>query len=76
MSYTIYKSDGSLFLTLEDGQLDTSNTSLTLLGKNVINYGQYQTHHLKNPFLTNMEKSKRIVINIDEMLLQKDKTFI
>jgi hypothetical protein len=42
MSYVIYKSDGSLFLTLEDGQLDTANTSLTLLGKNVINYGQYQ----------------------------------
>jgi hypothetical protein len=52
MSYTIYKSDGSLFLTLEDGQLDTSNTSLTLLGKNVINYGQYQNsnavHMLEN----------------------------
>lgn len=52
MSYTIYKSDGSLFLTLEDGQLDTSNTSLTLLGKNVINYGQYENtnnvHKLEN----------------------------
>lgn len=52
MSYVIYKSDGSLFLTLEDGQLDTSNTSLTLLGKNVINYGQYQNsnavHMLEN----------------------------
>ena len=52
MSYTIYKSDGSLFLTLEDGQLDTSNTSLTLLGKNVVNYGQYQNsnsvHMLEN----------------------------
>lgn len=52
MAYTIYKSDGSLFLTLEDGQLDTSNTSLTLLGKNVINYGQYENtnnvHKLEN----------------------------
>lgn len=52
MSYIIYKSDGSLFLTLEDGQLDTSNTSLTLLGKNVVNYGQYQNsnavHMLEN----------------------------
>lgn len=42
MAYVIYKSDGSLFLTLGDGQLDTSNTSLTLVGKNVINYGQYE----------------------------------
>ena len=52
MSYVIYKSDGALFLTLEDGQLDTSNTSLTLLGKNVVNYGQYQNsnavHMLEN----------------------------
>jgi hypothetical protein len=42
MAYTIYKSDGSLFLTLDDGQIDTSNTSLTLVGKNVVNYGQYE----------------------------------
>jgi hypothetical protein len=52
MAYVIYKSDGALFLTLEDGQLDTSNTSLTLLGKNVVNYGQYQNsnavHMLEN----------------------------
>ena len=46
MAYVIYKSDGSLFLTLEDGQLDTSNTSLTLVGKNVINYGQYENTNL------------------------------
>jgi len=31
---------------------------------------------MKNPFLSNSEKRKRVVINIDEMLLQKDKTFI
>lgn len=52
MAYVIYKSDGSLFLTLEDGQIDTSNTSLSLVGKNVINYGQYETsnyiHLLEN----------------------------
>jgi hypothetical protein len=44
--------------------------------REMINYGQYQTHHMKNPFLSNREKSKRMVINIDELLLQKDKTFI
>lgn len=52
MAYTIYKSDGSLFLTLDDGQLDTSNTSLTLVGKNVVNYGRYENsnavHMLEN----------------------------
>lgn len=46
MAYIIYKSDGSLFLTLSDGQIDTSNTSLTLLGKNVTNYGQYENTNL------------------------------
>ncbi len=46
MAYVIYKTDGSLFLTLEDGQLDTANTSLTLVGKNVVNYGQYENSNL------------------------------
>ena len=44
--------------------------------REMINYGQYQNHHMKNPFLSNREKSKRMVINIDELLLQKDKTFV
>jgi hypothetical protein len=44
--------------------------------REMINYGQYQHHHMKNPFLSNREKSKRMVINIDELLLQKDKTFV
>lgn len=46
MAYTIYKSDGSIFVTLDDGQLDTSNTSLTLVGKRVTNYGQYENTNL------------------------------
>lgn len=52
MAYTIYKSDGALFVNIEDGQIDTVNSSLTLIGKNVINYGQYQNtnmvHMLEN----------------------------
>jgi hypothetical protein len=46
MPYTIIKSDGNLFLTLEDGQLDVNSTSITLVGKNVINYGQYENTNL------------------------------
>lgn len=46
MSYIIYKSDGSIFLTLADGQIDTANTSLTLVGKRVVNYGQYENSNL------------------------------
>lgn len=46
MPYTIYKSDGSFFVTIEDGQINTANSSLTLLGKNVVNYGQYENTNL------------------------------
>lgn len=46
MSYIIYKSDGTIFLTLEDGQIDNVNTSLTLVGKRVVNYGQYENTNL------------------------------
>ena len=44
--------------------------------REMLNYGQYATHHLKNPFLTRAEQSKRIVVNIDEMLLEKNKHFV
>lgn len=52
MAYTIYKTDGALFVNIEDGQIDTVSSSLTLIGKNVVNYGQYQNtnmvHMLEN----------------------------
>ncbi len=44
--------------------------------REMLNYGQYATHHLKNPFLTSAEKRKRVVVNIDEMLAQANKTFV
>jgi len=44
--------------------------------REMLNYGQYATHHLKNPFLSRAEMGKRIVVNIDEMLAEKHKTFI
>ena len=52
MSYDIRKSDGSLLLTLTDGNKDTSNTSLTFIGKNVSGFGLAQNtnflHLLEN----------------------------
>lgn len=45
MTYNISKSDGSLLVRLEDGQLDTTVSSLTLVGKNIINYGLYQNQN-------------------------------
>jgi hypothetical protein len=44
--------------------------------REMLNYGQYATHHLKNPFLSRAEQGKRIVVNIDELLAEKHKTFI
>ena len=44
--------------------------------REMLNYGQYATHHLKNPFLTSAEKRKRVVVNIDEMLAESHKTFV
>jgi len=31
---------------------------------------------LKNPFLTSAEKRKRVVVNIDQLLADQNKTFI
>lgn len=40
MAYTITKSDGTSLGTVTDGTLDTSSTSLNLVGRNYSNYGQ------------------------------------
>lgn len=45
MTYNLLKSDGLLLVNLEDGQLDTTTSSLTLVGKNLINYGLYQNQN-------------------------------
>ena len=44
--------------------------------REMLNYGQHAVHHMKNPFLSNAEKQKRMVINIDELLAEKERTFI
>ena len=44
--------------------------------KEMLTQGQYQRSHLKNPFLTRAEQGKRVVVNIDELLAEKDKQFI
>jgi hypothetical protein len=40
MSYTIIKTDGTTLGTILDGTINTSFTSLTLIGRNYANYGQ------------------------------------
>lgn len=39
MAYTIKKSDGTVLVNLVDGTLDNKTTSITLIGKNVDEYG-------------------------------------
>lgn len=46
MAYIIYKTDGTVLLTLAVGDVDNSTTSLDLIGKNVDNYGQYANNNL------------------------------
>jgi len=41
MAYTILNSDGTTLLLLSDNSVDNVTTSLSLVGKNVSNYGQY-----------------------------------
>jgi len=44
MAYIINKSDGSVLLSVQDGELDTS-TSIGLLGKNYTGYGEVQNEN-------------------------------
>jgi hypothetical protein len=44
--------------------------------REILNRGQYQAHHLKNPFLNRYEKSKRMVVNIDQLLDEQQRVFI
>ncbi len=44
--------------------------------REMLNYGQYASHHLKNPFLSRREMGKRVVVNIDQMLAESNKTFV
>lgn len=41
MTYTIKKSDGSFLATIPDNKLDTTSSSISLIGQDVVNYGLY-----------------------------------
>ena len=44
--------------------------------REMLNYGQYATHHLKNPFLSRAELGKRTVVNLDQLFAEKERSFI
>jgi microcystin-dependent protein len=52
MTYEIVKSDGTILVELDSGLTDSISSSITLIGKNVVDYGTYQNanflHILEN----------------------------
>lgn len=46
MAYTIYNNNGTVLTTIAVGEVDSYSTSLTLIGKNVNNYGEYYNKNL------------------------------
>ena len=46
MAYIIYNNDGTVLANIANGDIDTSTTSLDLIGKNVDNYGQFFNNDL------------------------------
>ena len=40
MAYAINKTDGTVVATVADGTLDTTSSSLSLIGKNYAGYGE------------------------------------
>ena len=48
MTYTISKTDGTFLVSIPDTTIDTSSTSLSLIGKNAQNFGQYVDQNFVN----------------------------
>jgi hypothetical protein len=46
MTYRINKTDGNVLVDIPDGQFDTGKSSLTLIGKNVTNFGKILNENL------------------------------
>jgi hypothetical protein len=44
--------------------------------REIIQNGQHNVHHMKNPFLSRAEKAKRVVVNLDDLFEQKERQFI
>ena len=44
--------------------------------REIIQNGQHNVHHMKNPFLSRSEQAKRVVVNLDDLFEQKEQQFI
>ena len=56
MAYVVYTSYGSLITAIPTGTVDSSATSLSLIGRDVTGYGQYYNQNLVS-MLTNFSNS-------------------
>ena len=45
MAYQINKTSGTLLVNLADGQIDTTTTDISLIGKNYSGYGEFQNEN-------------------------------
>lgn len=64
MSYQIRKSDGTLLLNLPDGQVNQNVSSLTLIGKNVSNFGESLNNnllHMLENFASNVQPTSPVI---------------
>ena len=64
MAYTLSKTNGGKLTILNDGLIDTAVSSLSLIGKNVANFGDAQNEnfvHLLENFAYNVEPRKPMV---------------
>ncbi len=65
MAYEIRKSDGTVLLDLETGFVDAGSSSITFIGKNVSNFGEYQNNnflHLLENFSANTPPHRTTVV--------------
>jgi len=58
-SYVIYTSSGTVLTTIPPGKINTSTTSLFLVGKDTLNYGRYFNQNLVN-MLTNFANAPTV----------------
>ena len=62
MAYVLNKTDGSVLTELIDSTIDQTSTDLTLIGKNVSNYGEYFNENLIKLLENYIQNFKLIII--------------
>jgi hypothetical protein len=62
MAYEVNKANGDVLINLIDGEIDNTSTSLNLLGKNYLGYGELIAEnfvHLLEHFANDVEQLAR-----------------